>query len=98
MQVDLNAQAAFWKKDGIQQRIRILPGHEYIHPSGYKIRLEKHAASTAYKLIGTAGEGTYCHKPATVSGGGKSEISKSLNDAVIYGSIYIGGELHMPFI
>eukprot|EP00804_Cyclotella_cryptica_P002068 CCRYP_017838-RA/>CCRYP_017838-RA protein AED:0.04 eAED:0.03 QI:178/0.83/0.85/1/1/1/7/134/1185 len=90
MQVDLNAQSAFWTKDGKQQRIRILPGHEYLHPSGYKIRLEKHAASTAYKLIGTAGEGTYCHKPATVSGGGKSEISKSLNDAVIYGSIYIG--------
>lgn len=45
---------------------------------------------SAYKLIGTAGEGCYCHKPSTVSGGGKSEISKSLNDAVIYGAIYIG--------
>jgi len=42
------------------------------------------------KLIGTAGEGTYCHKPSTVSGGGKSEISKSLTDAVIYGAIYVG--------
>lgn len=41
-------------------------------------------------MIGTAGEGTYCHKPSTVSGGGKSEISKSLDDAVIYGAIYIG--------
>ena len=92
MHVDLNAQSASWTKDGVKQRIRILPGHEYLHPSGYKIRLEKHPASTAFKLIGTAGEGTYCHKPATVSGGGKSEISKSLNDAVIYGSIYIGGE------
>ena len=90
MQVDLNAQAASWTKDGETQSIRVLPGHTYVHPSGYKIRLEKHPSSTAYKLTGTAGEGTYCHKPATVSGGGKSEISKSLNDAVIYGAIYIG--------
>ncbi|KAL7549834.1 hypothetical protein ACHAWF_013090 [Thalassiosira exigua] len=90
MEVDLNAQAATWTKDGVKQTLRVLPGHDYVHPSGYKIRLEKHPASTAYKLIGTAGEGTYCHKPSTVSGGGKSEISKSLNDAVIYGAIYIG--------
>jgi len=90
MEVELNAQEATWTKDGEKRSIRILPGHEYVHPSGYKIRLEKHAASTAYKLIGTAGEGTYCHKPSTVSGGGKSEISKSLDDAVIYGAIYIG--------
>ena len=90
MQVNLEAQAATWTKNGEAQSLRVLPGHEYIHPSGYKIRLEKHPASTNYKLIGTTGEGCYCHKPSTVSGGGKSEISKSLNDAVIYGAIYIG--------
>eukprot|EP00569_Conticribra_weissflogii_P002792 CAMPEP_0171340910 /NCGR_PEP_ID=MMETSP0878-20121228/8857_1 /TAXON_ID=67004 /ORGANISM="Thalassiosira weissflogii, Strain CCMP1336" /LENGTH=1177 /DNA_ID=CAMNT_0011843033 /DNA_START=74 /DNA_END=3607 /DNA_ORIENTATION=+ len=90
MSVDLNAQNATWTKNGETQSIRVLPGHTYLHPSGYKIRLEKHPESTAFKLIGTAGEGTFCHKPSTVSGGGKSEISKSLNDAVIYGSIYIG--------
>ena len=32
-------------------------------------------------------EGTFCHKPCTVSGGGKSEISKSLVDAVLPGSV-----------
>ena len=42
MRVDLSAQSAIWKKDGVEQRIRILPGHDYLHPSGYKIRLEKH--------------------------------------------------------
>jgi hypothetical protein len=89
LEVSLSKQAATWTYNGEKQSLRILPGHEYLHPSGYKIRLEKHPASTAYKLIGTAGEGTYCHKPSTVSGGGKSEISKSLNDAVIYGAIYI---------
>ncbi|CAB9529134.1 PPi-type phosphoenolpyruvate carboxykinase [Seminavis robusta] len=35
-------------------------------------------------------EPTFCHKPSTVSGGGKSEISKSLSDAVLHGPIFIG--------
>ena len=30
------------------------------------------------------------HKPATVSGGGKSEISKSLLDAFVFGEAYVG--------
>ena len=41
------------------------------------------------RLIGTDPEGTFCHKPCTVSGGGKSEISKSLDDAVIYGPLFV---------
>jgi hypothetical protein len=36
-----------------------------------------------WNLVGTVGEGTLCHKPCTVSGGGKSEISKSIQDAMI---------------
>jgi hypothetical protein len=31
---------------------------------------------TTWRLKGTLAEGAHCHKPATVSGGGKSEISK----------------------
>ena len=31
----------------------------------------------------------FCHKPCTVSGGGKSEISKSLVDAILYGPIFV---------
>mmetsp|Transcript_29898 Transcript_29898/g.56560 ORF Transcript_29898/g.56560 Transcript_29898/m.56560 type:complete len:181 (-) Transcript_29898:77-619(-) len=49
MQVDLNAQAASWVRDDQTRSIRILPGHDYVHPSGYKIRLEKHPASVACK-------------------------------------------------
>ena len=46
MQVDLGDQAASWTDaNGETQSIRILPGHDYVHPSGYKIRLEKHPAS-----------------------------------------------------
>lgn len=34
-------------------------------------------------------EGTLCHKPCTVSGGGKSEISKSIQDAMIEGTVIV---------
>ena len=99
MQMDLNSQTASWHWGGGQKSIRILPGHVYLHPSGYKIRLLKHAKAPTFRLIGTGPEGTYCHKPSTVSGGGKSEISKSLNDAVIYGPLYIGDyEKDMDFV
>jgi hypothetical protein len=40
-------------------------------------------------LVGTYPEGTFCHKPSTVSGGGKSEISKSIAGAVIYGAVFV---------
>lgn len=90
VQMDLNTQTASWHWGGGSKSIRILPGHVYLHPSGYKIRLLKHAKAPTFRLIGTGAEGTFCHKPSTVSGGGKSEISKSLNDAVIYGPMYIG--------
>ena len=58
-------------------------------PSGYKLRLEKHSGAASWRLIGTVAEGLYCHKPCTVSGGGKSEISKSLRDYMIYGPIFV---------
>ena len=58
-------------------------------PSGYKIRLEKHPGAASWRLIGTVAEGLFCHKPCTVSGGGKSEISKSLRDYMIYGPIFV---------
>ena len=42
-----------------------------------------------WKLVGTVGEGFLCHKPCTVSGGGKSEISKPLTDAIVCGPVFI---------
>lgn len=30
-----------------------------------------------------------CHKPCTVSGGGKSEISKPITDAILFGSVFV---------
>ena len=58
-------------------------------PSGYKLRLEKHPGAASWRLVGTVAEGLFCHKPCTVSGGGKSEICKSLRDYMIYGPIFV---------
>jgi phosphoenolpyruvate carboxykinase (diphosphate) len=63
---------------GQEQKIVLRPSEIYILPSGYKVRLEKQTEGTFWRLVGSRGEGVLCHKPCTVSGGGKSEISKSL--------------------
>jgi hypothetical protein len=39
--------------------------------------------------VGTVGEGVFCHKPCTVSGGGKSEISKSISDSILQGPVFV---------
>ena len=82
-------QQVWWQKDGVEQSIPLLPGKIYMTPSGFKVRMEKHPGAPSWRLIGTVGTGTFCHKPCTVSGGGKSEISKSLRDYMIYGPIFI---------
>lgn len=86
---DLRRQAIEWTRDGVERSIPLLPGRIYMAPSGYKIRMEKHPSAPSWRLIGTAGEGVFCHKPCTVSGGGKSEISKSLSDYMQYGPIFV---------
>jgi hypothetical protein len=89
VRMDLNAQQISWERDGKTHRIRLQPGRIYMQPNGYKVEMQKHPGAPSWRLIGTDPEGTFCHKPCTVSGGGKSEISKSLNDAVIYGPLFI---------
>ncbi len=87
--VSVREQTVSWKKGGRLQSIPLMPGKVYIAPSGYKLRLEKHPAAPSWRLIGTAAEGVFCHKPCTVSGGGKSEISKSIGDYMLYGPIFV---------
>jgi hypothetical protein len=89
MEIDIHRQDITWTKDGERQHLKLLPGRIYIHPSGYKVRMEKHHAAPSWRLVGTVPEGAFCHKPCTVSGGGKSEISKSLVDAVLPGSFFV---------
>jgi len=54
------------------------------------VHLNRHPGTGRFRLVVTSAEGVFCHKPCTVSGGGKSEISKSLSDYMIYGPIYVG--------
>ena len=79
----------WWTHEGRECTIPLSPQKIYMTPSGYKLRLEKHPGAASWRLIGTVAEGLYCHKPCTVSGGGKSEISKSLRDYMIYGPIFV---------
>jgi hypothetical protein len=82
-------QEVWWTLDGKEHSIPLVPGNTYMTPSGFKIRIEKHQGAPSWRIVGTAGEGTFCHKPCTVSGGGKSEISKSLNDYMLYGPVFV---------
>ncbi len=90
LQMDLNEQTVTWTYQGKAQSIKLKPGNVYMHPSGYKIAMEKHPKAPSWRIVGTDAEGTFCHKPCTVSGGGKSEISKAIDDAVIYGPLFVG--------
>ncbi len=82
-------QRIWWENDGQESSIPIRPENVYMTPSGYKLRLDKHPAAPSWRLIGTLSEGVFCHKPCTVSGGGKSEISKSIADYILHGSIFV---------
>jgi hypothetical protein len=82
-------RVSWTKADGSSISIGLLLGHTYVLPNGYKVHLEPPGRGTVWRLIGTLPEGTLCHKPCTVSGGGKSEISKSLFDAILEGPIYV---------
>jgi phosphoenolpyruvate carboxykinase (diphosphate) len=87
---DLIAQRVSWKNDQGDFSIRLSPQNTYVRPSGYKVRMEKPPGlNRSWRLVGVTGEGTLCHKPCTVSGGGKSEISKSITDAVLTGPVFV---------
>ncbi len=85
----LNSQLVMWQNQGKTETLPILPEKIYVHPSGYKVRIEKHPGAPSWRLVGTEAEGTLCHKPCTVSGGGKSEISKSIWDGIHFGPFFV---------
>jgi hypothetical protein len=73
------------------RKIRTLRAEEtYFLPWGTKIRLEKQIGGTAWRLVAVRADGILCHKPCTVSGGGKSEISKSIGSIILKGPIFVG--------
>lgn len=76
--------------DGSAGSIRMRADKTYLGPNGYQVRMTQQAADrTQWSLVGTVPVATSCHKPATVSGGGKSEISKAITDAFIFGNAYV---------
>ncbi|MEM9158135.1 MAG: hypothetical protein AAGB46_03725 [Verrucomicrobiota bacterium] len=77
-----------WESKGESHSIKLQPDITYILPSGYKVEMVRPKAAVRWRLIGTSAVGTYCHKPCTVSGGGKSEISKSIADAIVDGPVF----------
>ncbi|MBU3664482.1 MAG: hypothetical protein FGM15_01200 [Chthoniobacterales bacterium] len=85
----LIAQKVCWEKDGAEHSLPLRLEHRYVLPCGYKIHMEKPVTGRSWRLLGTNAEGTFCHKPCTVSGGGKSEISKPIADAILQGPIFV---------
>lgn len=78
-----------WEREGKTQSIPLRNETKYVAPDGYQVHLAQlENDASQWTLIGTSPRATTCHKPATVSGGGKSEISKAISDAVINGDSY----------
>jgi hypothetical protein len=86
---NLMQQSITWKKGRKTVKIKLLPENLYMLPSGYKIKMQKQLEGSKWQLIGTTAEGISLHKPCTVSGGGKSEISKPIQDAMIQGNVIV---------
>ncbi|HEY1661999.1 MAG TPA: hypothetical protein VGI03_06230 [Verrucomicrobiae bacterium] len=87
---DLHSQSISWENAGGARSIKLQPDKVYVRPSGHKVRMEKPpGARRSWRLVGTVAEGVLCHKPCTVSGGGKSEISKPITDAILTGPVFV---------
>ena len=78
-----------WPWNGGTHQLVLRPGQTWILPWGTKIRLEKQSGGTAWRLVATRADGILCHKPCTVSGGGKSEISKPIGNIILKGPVFV---------
>ncbi len=78
-----------WRKGDRDERLTLRKDATYFLPNGFRIRLEKQTGGSAWRLVGARPRGTLCHKPCTVSGGGKSEISKSIANALLKGPVFV---------
>lgn len=87
--INTNTNSITWTYNGELQKLKLSPKKKYVHPTGNKFTLEKHPAIPLWRIVNTMAEGIFCHKPCTVSGGGKSEISKSMLNAITYSTFNI---------
>jgi hypothetical protein len=79
-----------WKSDSGGGQLTLSADATYMLPNGFRIRMEKQQGGSTWRLIGARPRGTFCHKPCTVSGGGKSEISKSIANVILEGPVFVG--------
>ncbi|OQY02187.1 MAG: hypothetical protein B6I20_07185 [Bacteroidetes bacterium 4572_117] len=86
---DIEKSSISWKYRNKEHSLKLSTQKIYVHPSGHKFKLAKHVSQNLWRIVDTAAEGVFCHKPSTVSGGGKSEISKSMQNAIKYSTFYI---------
>ena len=87
--ININTNSITWTHNNQDQKLILSPDKTYVHPTGNKFKLERHGAISMWRILNTAAEGVFCHKPCTVSGGGKSEISKSMQNAITYSAFNI---------
>ena len=78
-----------WQDASGWRQLPLRPEQIYVLPSGYSVKLERHPKANTWRLVGSRAEGVLCHKPCTVSGGGKSEISKSLRPMIHLASVFV---------
>ena len=87
--IDIKTMQVSWSNASGHNQIPLRASEIYFYPSGFYVQLKRHPHAPSWRLIGTNPESTFCHKPNTVSGGGKSEISKSIQDLMLSGPVYV---------
>ncbi|MDR3273864.1 MAG: hypothetical protein LBS87_00815 [Puniceicoccales bacterium] len=81
---------AVWNFSGDTKSLLLELDKIYVLPNGYRIHIVRPSHDgSRWKMVGTSPNATFCYKPATVSGGGKSEIAKPMSDAIIHGSLVV---------
>ncbi|MDO5500252.1 MAG: hypothetical protein Q4F67_11305, partial [Propionibacteriaceae bacterium] len=86
----LSARTVSWGEGETERSIPLRADRSYFGPHGFCVEMHQLPSDpTQWTLIGTSPGATTCHKPSTVSGGGKSEISKALTDAILPGNAYV---------
>jgi len=83
-----------WPHNGASTQLSLRADTTYVLPNGFRLRMEKQSGGSAWRLVGARPRGTLCHKPCTVSGGGKSEISKSIANVILEGPVFVGDYHH----
>lgn len=85
----LRTMTVSWNTPSGERSIRLRADKTYFGPNGYRVQLAQSPSDPMHwDLKAVVPNVTSCHKPCTVSGGGKSEISKAITDAFIFGNAY----------